>query len=104
MKKRRKPRPWRNSYARTDMEDGVLKKCLDSLEDNTSDLSSALYKLSKAAEVFGYADAYTAMEELISKGNRTPSYDDIAATCRRIGQWNSIVPIGSGTVNLSKFD
>lgn len=100
----RKPRSWRNSYARRDMEDGVLKKWLDSLEGNTSDLSSTLYKLSKAAEVFGYADAYTAMEELISKGNRTPSYDDIAATCRRIGQGNSMVPIGSGTVDLSKFD
>lgn len=86
------------------MEDGVLKKCLDSLEDNTSYLSSALYKLSKASGVFGYTDAYTAMEKLISKGNRTPSYDDITATCRRIGQGNSMVPIRSGTVNLSKFD
>ena len=100
----RKPRSWRNSIARREMEDGRLKKWLDSLENDGKGLCCALYRLSKASKEFGYADAYTAMDRLVSKSGKLPSSDDISATCRRIRQGGVLSFHKNEGVDLSKFD
>ena len=86
------------------MENGRLRKWLDSLENDGKDLSCALSRLSKASKEFGYADAYMAMDRLVSKSGKLPSSDDISATCRRIRQGEVLSFHKNESVDLSKFD
>ena len=98
----KKPGSWLNSMARSKMEEGALKKWLDSIDDK-QDKGAAIYRLFSATREFGFADACTAMESLLNKG-KTPSKDDIFAACRRLQQDSSMPAFSFGNVDLSQYD
>ena len=98
----KKPGSWLNSMARSKMEEGVLKKWLDSIEDK-QDKGAAIYRLFSATMEFGFADACTAMESLLNKG-KAPSKDDIYAVCRRLQQDAEMSALSYGDVDLRQYD
>lgn len=94
---------WRNSHVRETMEDGILKRWLDSKADDKSQLRSALSVLSDAAGKFGFADACHAAGQLIAKGH-FPSREDMESCCLRMRECGEGFSMNTTGVMLSMYD
>ena len=94
---------WRNSHVRETMEDGILKRWLDSKADDKSQLRNALSVLSDAAGKFGFADACHAAGQLIAKGH-FPSREDMESCCLRMRECGEGFSMNTTGVMLSMYD
>ena len=94
---------WRNSHVRKVMEDGRLKQWLDSMNDDKSQLRTALSVLSNAAGKFGFADACHAAGLLLERGH-FPSREDMESYCCRMRECGEGFSINNTGVMLSMYD
>ena len=85
------------------MEDGRLKQWLDSMNDDKSQLRTALSVLSNAAGKFGFADACHAAGLLLERGH-FPSREDMESYCCRMRECGEGFSINTTGVMLSMYD